>query len=62
VRTFGFDLLECPRCDGKMRLLATIDQPEVVHKILEHLGVPTEICQPRPARSPPEEAALCLDA
>ena len=60
ARAFGFDLLKCPKCHGKMRLLATIEQPEVVRKILEHLGLPTESPQPRPARSPPEQIALSL--
>ena len=26
-RTFGFDVLECPRCDGRMRLLAMVTDP-----------------------------------
>ena len=33
------DPLVCPRCGGAMRLLAFIEQPEVIEKILTHLGV-----------------------
>ena len=28
-RTFGFDVLQCPRCGGRLRLLAVIDQEAV---------------------------------
>jgi hypothetical protein len=38
-RTFGFDVLICPRCRRKMRVIATITDPTVVRKMLEHLGV-----------------------
>jgi len=37
-----------------MRLLATIEDPRVVRRILAHLGLPTEVPQPRP---PPAQAA-----
>ena len=52
-RTFGFDVLACPRCGGRMRLVALIEQAGVVQRILRHLGLPTEIPEPRPARAPP---------
>jgi hypothetical protein len=41
-----------------MRVIATIDEPGVVKKILGHLGLPTAIPSPRPARSPPEEPEI----
>ena len=52
-RTFEIDVLACPGCGGRLRLLATIEEPEVVRKILSHLGIPTECPEPLPARSPP---------
>ena len=52
-RTFGFDVLSCPRCGGRLRLVALIEQVSVIQRILRHLGVPTEIPEPRPARAPP---------
>ena len=52
-RTFGFDVLACPRCGGRLRLIALIEQASVIDRILRHLGVPTEIPEPRPARAPP---------
>jgi hypothetical protein len=33
------DVLECPRCSGRMRLISTITQPEVIRSILECIGL-----------------------
>jgi hypothetical protein len=52
-RTFGLDLLACPRCGGRLRLMALIEEAAVIKRILEHLGLPAEIPAPRPARPPP---------
>ena len=53
ARTFGFDVLACVRCGGRLRLVALIDQPAVIGRILRHLRLPVEIPSPRPARAPP---------
>jgi hypothetical protein len=52
-RTFGFDVLACPRCGGRMRLIALIEEAAVIGRILRHLGLPCEIPAPCPARAPP---------
>jgi len=52
-RTFGIDVLACPGCGGRLRLLALIEQARVVERILRHLGRPTDRPVPRPARPPP---------
>jgi hypothetical protein len=52
---FGFDVLACGKCGGRLKLIALIDQPAVIEKILSHLGLPTEGPRPFPARAPPEE-------
>ena len=52
-RAFGFDVLACPRCGGRLRLIALIDQASVIQQILGHLGLPTEIPASTPARAPP---------
>ena len=57
-RTFGFDVLACPRCGGRLRLIALIEQAEVVRRILRHLGLPDEIPRARPARPPPPTMLL----
>ena len=55
-RSFGFDVLECPRCRGRFRLVAVIEDRTVARRILTHLGLPTEVPSPRPPRAPPRLA------
>jgi hypothetical protein len=52
-RTFA-DVLVCPKCDGSMRLIATIEERDVIVKILRHLELPTEPLPIAPARDPPQ--------
>ena len=49
-RTFEIDILACPDCGGRLRLLATIEDAEVIRKILTHLNLPLEPPPPAPAR------------
>jgi len=51
-RGFSTDILACPDCGGRLRLLATITQPAVIDKILTHLGIPAELPEPSAARAP----------
>jgi len=53
ARSFGFDVLQCPRCGGRFRLIALIDDPWVIQRILSHLGLPTDVPAARPPRAPP---------
>lgn len=52
-RTFGLDVLGCPRCGGRLRLIALIEQAAVIQRILRHLGLPETVPTPSPARAPP---------
>jgi hypothetical protein len=52
-RTFGFDVLACPRCGGRFRLVALIEHAGTVRRIFRHLGLPAEVPPPRLARAPP---------
>ncbi len=45
---YKVDPLVCPRCAGTMRIIAFIEQPAVIEKILRHLAL-----WPGPAHSPP---------
>jgi hypothetical protein len=38
-RVFAIDVLECPRCGGRMKILAAIHPPETTAAILESLGL-----------------------
>jgi len=51
-RTCAIDVLACPECGGRLRLLATIEYTAVVEKILRHLGLPIEPPVPARARAP----------
>lgn len=53
-RTFEIDVLTCPWCDGKRKLIALLTDGAVLRMILEHLGLPTAAPVLAPARSPPE--------
>jgi hypothetical protein len=52
-RSFGFDVLDCPRCGGRLRLIALIEQAAAIEPILRHLGLTAEIPDPCSARAPP---------
>ena len=55
-RTFEFDVLACPPCGGRLRLIVLIEKAAVIGRILHHLGIPIEIPAPRSARAPPRSA------
>ena len=38
-KVYEADPLGCPRCRGAMRIIAFIDQPDVIEKILTHLSL-----------------------
>ena len=52
-RTFGFDVLDCPRCGGRLRLIALIEEAAAIGRILRHLSLPPDLPVARPARAPP---------
>ena len=51
-RAFSVDVLACPHCGGRLRLIATLHDPAVIQKILTHLGIAHSGQSPGPA--PPE--------
>jgi hypothetical protein len=57
-RVFAIDVLACSQCGGRLRFIATIEDPVVVQRILRHVGLPTEVPEPAPARAPPASANL----
>ncbi len=52
-RRFGCDVLACPRCPGRLTLVALMRDPAVIGRILRHLGFPDAVPPMRPARAPP---------
>ena len=61
-RVFGIEIEGCSRCGGKLRVIASIEEPEVIAKILAHLErMAPEQHQsqlPRGARGPPTQPRL----
>ena len=55
-RTFDVDVLQCPKCHGRLRVLAVITEQEPVRQILAHLGLPTEAPPVARARDPTDDA------
>jgi hypothetical protein len=59
-RVFEVDALCCPRCGGRMRVLAAITEPDVARRILACLNLPTRA--PPLARSRPGGRTLAWPA
>ena len=53
-RVFDIDLEHCPGCGGALKIIAAIEEPAVIVRILTHLGLPARA----PARSPARPLAL----
>lgn len=52
-RAFEIDVLACPRCGGRLRLIALIEASATARRILTHLDLPADVPRPLPARAPP---------
>jgi len=52
-RVFDIDVKHCPNCGGALKIIAEIEDPPVIVKILSDLGLPT--------RAPPPCAARRVD-
>jgi hypothetical protein len=52
-RAFAVDLLACPACGGRLRLVATLEASDATRRILHHLHLPPDVPPPAPPRAPP---------
>jgi hypothetical protein len=53
-RVFLVDALACPRCHGRMRIVAAVMDAATVERILRHLGHEPRAPTLKPARAPPD--------
>lgn len=62
TRVFGIVIEDCARCGGKLKIIASIQEPEVIAKILAHLekAAPDQFQRELPlgVRAPPSQARL----
>lgn len=54
ARVFGIDVETCSKCGGRMKIIAAIEDPKVIRKILDHMGLDTKPPPLYPARGPPK--------
>ena len=59
-RTFRVDVLECPSCQGRMKLLAIVTRPENIARYLTAIGEPTDLPARSPSRGPPYWKSVLL--
>jgi hypothetical protein len=53
ARTFKVDVEQCPRCEGRMKLVALVQEKKSVERFLRRLGEPTDVPERASARAPP---------
>lgn len=53
ARSFAVDVLTCPRCQGRMKLLAIVKDPSSIARYLAVAGEPTEVQRRSPKRGSP---------
>jgi hypothetical protein len=49
-RVWGWDVLRCPRCAGRLQFIAVITQRAVIERILTHVGLAAATIIAAPAR------------
>ena len=61
-RVFGVEIERCTRCDGQLKIIASIEEPQLIAKILSHLerAAPEQSQSELPlgARGPPTQSSL----
>src|SRR5690606_5245657 len=60
-RVFAIEIETCRRCGGRLRVIASIEAPATIERILAHLGRAAEPVDPAyPSRAPPQgEFSFC---
>ena len=60
-RVFLIDALACPRCPGRLRLMAVVMRKSAIQSILKHLGLPCDVSPSNPPRGPPHDAVAGVE-
>jgi len=59
-RVFNIDITECEKCQGPVKIIACIEDPRVIEKILAHLKAKEGEQDLHPVRLPPSRAPPLL--
>jgi hypothetical protein len=59
-RTFGVDVLQCPKCKGRMKLIAMLTEPKSVARYLAGIRELTDVPGRSPSRGPPYWKSVVL--
>jgi len=59
-RTFGLDVLQCPKCRGRLKLLALVVDDHSIARYLKNSGEPSHLPARAPPRGPPFWASTVL--
>ena len=61
-RAFAIDVLACPHCGGRLRLIATLREPAVIRKLLAHPGDGSLRVEPRSRPSRARRRRVLIDS
>ena len=54
-RVFDMDIQTCSKCGGQIKIISSIHNPQIIKRILTHLGEEHRVPELSPSRGPPEE-------
>ena len=57
-RVFDIDIETCHECGGKVKVISSIEDPQVIEKILTHLGITSQSPSLWPPRGPPQSKSF----
>ncbi len=57
-RVFDIDVETCHECGGKVKVISSIEDPQVIEKILTHLGITSQPPSLWPPRGPPQSESF----
>ena len=57
-RVFQIDIETCSECGANVRIIASIEDPAVIHQILTHLAEKAATTRLPPSRAPPATGLL----
>ena len=55
ARVFALDVIRCPACGGRLRLIAALTDPASIRRYLHGVGLPTQPPPLNPPRPPPQQ-------